>query len=249
MSAESIAPQEVHYINWNLNSTLKRVIKMNNFWEEEVYAKGNQVNLYPFPQVLTRFSKIRSEKDISNLKVLEIGCGTGNNSIALAKLGFKVFGCDISNTAIEKALNYAKTANVMIEFIVSDVANLQYPDSTFDYVLDRGVLTCLRHNFISKAISEIYRILRQDGVYLGFDWFGEKESNLHYGEPVSGDLGSSFTKFSEGDFHNVEYISPVNPEVVQRYFNEFRTIKYNREILLDSQEEIIKDKYHLECAK
>ena len=102
---------------------------------------------------------------------------------------------------------------------------------------------------ISKAISEIYRILRQDGVYLGFDWFGEKESNLHYGEPVSGDLGSSFTKFSEGDFHNVEYISPVNPEVVQRYFNEFRTIKYNREILLDSQEEIIKDKYHLECAK
>ena len=42
-------------------------------------------------------------RPIEPCKVLDIGCGTGENSIWLAQHGFHATGCDISRAAIARA--------------------------------------------------------------------------------------------------------------------------------------------------
>ena len=60
--------------------------------------------------------------DLSTLKVLDIGTGSGCIAITLKKeLDCEVTGVDISNKALEVAMNNAKMNHVDVEFILSDV--------------------------------------------------------------------------------------------------------------------------------
>lgn len=52
-----------------------------------------------------------------NAHILEIGCGTGRHSVALAKKGFKVTGIDISQQMLNLASERAKKAGVSVELI------------------------------------------------------------------------------------------------------------------------------------
>ena len=77
---------------------------------------------------------------ISKCKALEVGCGTGDNTIWLAQQHFVATGCDISRTAIEKAKEKASMSNVNCSFIVADFLNNRIPGSPFGFVFDRGCL-------------------------------------------------------------------------------------------------------------
>jgi SAM-dependent methyltransferase len=57
--------------------------------------------------------------------VLDVGCGTGENALYLAGLGFEVMGIDIVPVAVEKALSKAKERSLAAGFLVWDALNLQ----------------------------------------------------------------------------------------------------------------------------
>lgn len=79
-----------------------------------------------------------NKKRITAKKILDIGCGTGQNSIWLAKNGFKVTGADFSNTAIKMAKENAKKANVEVTFIENDFLKEKVKGSPFGFIFDRG---------------------------------------------------------------------------------------------------------------
>ena len=67
-------------------------------------------------------------------KVLDLGCGQGRDTIALATLGYNVTGMDISSVGIAKMLDEAKKQQLKIQGVVSDI--YQYDDiDKFDIVL------------------------------------------------------------------------------------------------------------------
>lgn len=77
-------------------------------------------------------------------KLLELGCGAGNLSIALAEKGFDVCGVDFSKTAIEWAKESAKQSGKSIEFQVADVCDLAaFEDESFDIVYDGYCFHCI----------------------------------------------------------------------------------------------------------
>lgn len=80
------------------------------------------------------------QRPISKCKALDIGCGTGDNAIWLAQQHFDVTGCDISQTAIEKAQEKATLSNINCSFIVADFMNTRITGSPFGFVFDRGCL-------------------------------------------------------------------------------------------------------------
>lgn len=61
--------------------------------------------------------------------------GEGRNAIFLAKNGFDVDGNDLSEVAIDKALNEARAQKVPLKTIVGDLNQYKYPTSYYDFIL------------------------------------------------------------------------------------------------------------------
>jgi SAM-dependent methyltransferase len=57
-------------------------------------------------------------------KALDIGCGTGDTSILLARQGWEVVAFDFVERALETARKKAVTAGVTVRFLRADVTNL-----------------------------------------------------------------------------------------------------------------------------
>ena len=95
-----------------------------------------------------RFQPYRScnPKPILSCKALDIGCGTGDNSIWLAQNHFQVIGTDTSDIALEKAKEKASKSNVACDFILVDFLKNKIEGAPFSFVFDRGCF----HSFGSE---------------------------------------------------------------------------------------------------
>ena len=80
-------------------------------------------------------------------QALDIGCGTGNNSIWLAQNNFAVTGIDTSEIAIQKASEKAALEQVKCTFLVSDIFTNQIAGAPFGFIFDRGCF----HSFASDS--------------------------------------------------------------------------------------------------
>lgn len=77
---------------------------------------------------------------IEPCKVLDIGCGTGENSVWLARQGFHATGCDLSPTAIERAQAKTAAAKVNCSFHTADFLKDKLPGLPFGFAIDRGCM-------------------------------------------------------------------------------------------------------------
>jgi demethylmenaquinone methyltransferase / 2-methoxy-6-polyprenyl-1,4-benzoquinol methylase len=103
-------------------------------------------------------------------RVLDIGCGTADLSIAFSRLG-PVIGCDFCHpmlkVGVEKLLREGHATKVSL--LEADALNLPFPDASFDIVVSAFVLRNLAD--IDRGIREMRRVLRNGGV-LGILDFG-----------------------------------------------------------------------------
>lgn len=94
------------------------------------------------------------------LRLLDVGCGTGNHMARMRERGFEVAGIDGS----DKMLEHARSLNPGAEILHADVDAIPFPDRSFDFVLCIEVLRYLPDS--SPCIREIARVLRPGGVCL-----------------------------------------------------------------------------------
>src|SRR5690606_17589553 len=99
---------------------------MKSFWDErykkEQYAYGESPNEY-LKNKLT---------DLQTGKVLFPLEGEGRNAVFAAKMGWQSFAFDQSGEGKKKAELLAVKSGVQIEYIVSDVENISFPENSFD---------------------------------------------------------------------------------------------------------------------
>lgn len=77
--------------------------------------------------------------------VLDVGCGTGENSLFLAALGHEVVGIDLAAAAIARARAKAAQRSVggSVEFLLMDALHVGEMGRTFRTVIDSGLFHCL----------------------------------------------------------------------------------------------------------
>ncbi len=98
--------------------------------------------------------------------VLDVGCGTGQNALYLADLGFEVAGIDIVPTAVEKALSNAKKRSSPATFMVWNALQLQELHRRFNTVIDSGFFHVLPDKKRPVFVKSLASVLDVGGSYL-----------------------------------------------------------------------------------
>ena len=109
-------------------------------------------------------SKVAITKD---MKILDVGCGTGYFSLLLAKEGAKVTGIDLSEAMVAQSKAWAIKEKLTVDFLVMDAEQLQFPEDTFDLVISRNVTWDLPHPI--EAYRQWLRVLKPQGTLLNYD--------------------------------------------------------------------------------
>jgi SAM-dependent methyltransferase len=97
-------------------------------------------------QPSSELQRVLSRTAIQPCRVLEIGCGTGTNSVWLAQQGFEVTGIDLAPLAVEQAEKRASAAGVKVHFVLADVLNLPDLGGPFAFFFDRGCYHAVRRD-------------------------------------------------------------------------------------------------------
>jgi ubiquinone/menaquinone biosynthesis C-methylase UbiE len=163
--------------------------------------------------------------------ILDLGCGTGNHSLRLAEMGYRVTGVDISpdmlNIAREKAKEYGRP----ISFTEGDVRYLRL-GRVFDSVI--MMFTVLGYQLtnvdIMNALRTAHAHINKGGIFVGDVWYGpavlsQKPSDRLLELPTPD--GGSVLRFSSSKLDTYNHLCHVNYRLI--------TIKDNK-VLKDAQE-------------
>ena len=109
--------------------------------------------------------KLRLLGGLSGKNVIDLGCGCGQNAIALAKMGARVTGVDFSDGQIAQAQELAAVHNQPIDFRTGDIGDLSsFPDSGFDIAISACAISFVEN--IGSVFKETFRILKPGGVFV-----------------------------------------------------------------------------------
>jgi ubiquinone/menaquinone biosynthesis C-methylase UbiE len=96
------------------------------------------------------------------MRVLDVGCGLGEELGYLASKDLVCTGVDLSKVALERAAKAHPHARV----VRADVLRLPFEDGSFDVLLDRGCLHYLRPEQRAIYANEARRVLGRPGRLL-----------------------------------------------------------------------------------
>jgi len=100
-----------------------------------------------------------------DMKVLEIGCGTGSTAIVHAPYVKHILATDISSKMLEIAQGKADAGNIVnVTFQHSTVDDFTAPDRSFDAVLALSVLHLLEDR--NEAIAKVHAMLKPGGIFV-----------------------------------------------------------------------------------
>lgn len=128
-----------------------------------IYSSSKQLNLYPYSDLVSYyFNNFKKDKKI---KVLEVGCGAGNNLSLFTNNKNEVHGIDASHHAIKFARNVFSKKKCKIKLSVCDFTKLPYKNNYFDLIINREALCNTNLKNANLGMSECYRVLKKNGKF------------------------------------------------------------------------------------
>lgn len=97
-------------------------------------------------------------------RLLDAGCGTGENSLLAASRGADVTGIDIAPTALARARAKASERGLTARFEVADVLDLGRLGLTADTVIDSGVFHVFSDDDRARYVASLAAVLRPAGT-------------------------------------------------------------------------------------
>lgn len=212
----------------------------------EVWEKIFQYNewgKYPSVPVIRfvarNFYKVKNRKEI---KILEIGSGTGANLWFCAREGFSVIGLEGSQTAIDRMENRFKDENLtsfIIDMKAGDYFNTldEIEDNSIDAIIDSESLCCNPFSYCQQVIAKSFDKLKSGGVFMSLTFaegtwgFGGCEVDYHAEMPTTGPLGGKgFNRYTTRD--DIEKLYKLENNIIERV---------ERQEYFHSEEEIVKE--------
>ncbi|GAA3683363.1 hypothetical protein GCM10022267_82690 [Lentzea roselyniae] len=107
-------------------------------------------------------------------RAIDLGCGSGANSIFLAAHGFDVTGVDYSPVGLEKARR-ATPPSLSVSWLVGDLTAASIPavSGTFDLLVDYSVLDDLRGPARDAMAATVLRLSHPGSVFVLWCFYDE----------------------------------------------------------------------------
>jgi SAM-dependent methyltransferase len=100
-------------------------------------------------------------------RLLDAGCGTGEQTLLAASSGADALGVDVSPLAIERARGKAAARGVKARFEVADALSLGDLGQSFDTILDSGLFHVFDDGNRARYVTSLASVLRPGGrLYL-----------------------------------------------------------------------------------
>lgn len=113
--------------------------------------------------------------DLSQLRVLDVGCGGGGFLRFMGSLGVlpkNLYGLDLMAYRIKDAINYCPNK---VDLRVGDGKRLPYPKQSFNFVSQFTVFSAMFDSQVRKNVAkEMMRVLKHHGYILWYDMRGSK---------------------------------------------------------------------------
>jgi ubiquinone/menaquinone biosynthesis C-methylase UbiE len=132
-------------------------------------------------------------------KILDIGCGTGNNAIPLAKHKHKVVGIDLSDSMLDLA---SKREIAGIQYIKMDISKMNFNANSFDNAIADCSLCYLPKSDVLPTLKNIHKVLKQNGLLFLVLQEG-KTAEISLPEPLNPKLKLDVNVMSEKEIYNL----------------------------------------------
>ena len=158
-------------------------------------------------------------KKAKDKTMLDYSCGVGNNAQKFAEANpSKLFGIDISEVSINKAIENAKSLNLQIDYLVDNCEETKFKTETFDLVFGSGIL---HHLNLEKSVREINRILKKNGEMVFLEPLGTNPLINFYRKLTPKSRSLDEHPFLGEDF---KFINSLFNKVTVKYYGFFTLI-------------------------
>nr|WP_307903320.1 class I SAM-dependent methyltransferase [Clostridium botulinum] len=134
------------------NSWAENIKKYDLFWPDE--------------NIIRFLNKSYNKSNRDKIKVLDLGCGSGRNSIAIASEGFKTYSIDYNKECIDITKEKATNLDLNLELSQNEGNEIPFDDNSFDCVIAWGSLFYNDSNGRIELLNEINRVLKKEGTFL-----------------------------------------------------------------------------------
>lgn len=175
------------------------------WWDENqfLHLLKAMVNPWRVPYFKNALTKHYGQ-DLSQVRLLDIGCGGGVLTEEFALMGCRVAGIDISPRSIAVAQAHADKSGLSIDYRIGEATNLPFEDGNFDAVSCCDMLEHVAD--WERVIAEAARLLKPGGLFL-FDTINRTQKSKAV--MIRGLQETSFTKLMPPDTHIWEmFIKP-----------------------------------------
>lgn len=147
---------------------------------------------------------LNSAGSLKGKKVLEIGCGTGSSSVAIAEQGASVVGVDLDADALKVAEDRKRIYNLDIEFHYLNATEVQnkFKDVDFDFIIFFATVEHMIHEERMTALRETWNMLKPGALWVVLEtpnrlwYFDGHTSGLPFFQWLPDDLAFKYSKFS-----------------------------------------------------
>jgi SAM-dependent methyltransferase len=156
---------------------------------------------------------IRDDCQLSARSILDLGCGTGNHALRLAKRGYSVTGVDRSPEMLELAKDKSRDSSLDCTFIQSDIRTFKSKQKFDVIIMMFAVLGYLTDNEdLLQALDTVQSHLNPGGLFICDVWYGPAVLHQKPGERVrvTDEGNTKIIRASEGVLNSLHHIVTVH---------------------------------------
>jgi S-adenosylmethionine-dependent methyltransferase len=174
---------------------------------------------------------LNSARSLQGMRVLEVGCGTGSATVALAEQGAHVTAIDIDAPALEVARERCRVHGVIADIQEANAEQL-LKFGPMDAVLYFATLEHMNHAERMRSLVEAWSILPTGALLAIIEtpnrlwFFDEHTSRLPFYNWLPDDLAFMYSRFSSKEIFKDSYREP-NVEMMDHFLRRGRGVSYH----------------------